>query len=89
MPDIQFALPGQVMLPAAPIVDHQQLRLAIGDPSRQLLRLWRTQRSFPRSFRDGNSTFCVTAEIEKWLIDESGGAKLVHGSGGIVPLRAA
>lgn len=65
--NIRFELPRVVTLPRAEIVCHSELRIALADPSKQLLRVWRLERGFPPSYRDGNSSFCVTSEIEKWL----------------------
>lgn len=68
MADIRFELPRVVTLPADLIAHHHEIQIALAGPSKQLLRLWRIQRQFPKSYRDGNSSFVVTAELEKWLI---------------------
>lgn len=67
MAEIRHAFPSVVTLPTSVTTEHHELRIALADPSPQLLHLWRRERGFPPSYRDGNATFCVTAEVERWL----------------------
>lgn len=67
MAGIRFELPRVVTLPATPTIEHNHLRIALADPSKQLLSLWR-RRGFAKSYRDGNTTFCMTDDVEIWLL---------------------
>jgi hypothetical protein len=61
-------IPRTVILPSALTIDSQHLRIALNNPSRQLLHRWRLARNFPQSHRDGKKSFCIVAEVETWLI---------------------
>lgn len=67
MGDVRFELPTVVTLPEAAIIDHQHLRVALADPSKQLLALWRRERHFPKSFGNGSTSYCLTADVADWL----------------------
>lgn len=70
MSNIRFELPRVVMLPATSTIEHNLLRIALADSSKQLLALWRRERQFPASYRGGNSTFCMTDDVERFLRDQ-------------------
>jgi hypothetical protein len=67
---IVHRIPPTVTLPSAPMIEHQHLRIALDYPSRQLLNVWRKTRRFPKTHRDGKSSFSMTSEIEAWLITQ-------------------
>jgi len=66
--NIKHSFPSVVLLPRAEIVEHQHLRIALGDPTRAVLSYWRRWDGFPRSYRSGRSTFTVTNDVANWLI---------------------
>lgn len=69
MRDKKHKFPSVILLPNEAIIENDRMRIALGNPSRQLVHIWRKKRNFPKSHRSGASTFFFTAEIEKWAID--------------------
>lgn len=60
-------IPSTVILPKTETVNHGNLTIALGNPSRQLLHLWRGRYGFPKSFKSGKDSFCITLDVVKWL----------------------
>lgn len=59
-------LPHVITLPAAATVQMDHLRVALGQPSRQVLHLWRRDQAFPLVHGKGADRFCITDQIERW-----------------------
>ncbi len=62
-----WRFPNPVLLPDAPVIHCVRLAIALGQPSRQLVHSWKRRKAFPASYKDGNTVFYMTADIEKWL----------------------
>ncbi|TGQ47612.1 hypothetical protein [Mesorhizobium sp. M00.F.Ca.ET.216.01.1.1] len=60
------SLPSTVTLPISPIIEMGHLRIALADPSRQLLSVWR-KHGFPDGWREGRQAFIATDTVSNWL----------------------
>jgi hypothetical protein len=59
-------LPRTVRLPPDPMIAAAHLRIAL-NASRAVIHRWRTQYNFPPSYRDGGTTWAMTAHVADWL----------------------
>lgn len=60
------SLPSVVTLPASPTIETGHLRIALADPSKQVISLWR-KAGFPQSWREGRQSFTATDAVANWL----------------------
>lgn len=64
---MNYWTPPVVTLPTATMIEIDHLRLAIGQPSRQLVSYWRKECAFPAPIRDGWRSLVVTDHVVDWL----------------------
>lgn len=62
-----YSFPCPVLLPDTPVIENLRLSIALGQPSRQLVHSWKRRKCFPASYRNGNTVFYMTADVEQWL----------------------
>jgi hypothetical protein len=61
------SLPQTVTLPISPTIENGHLRIALADPSRQVLSLWRKS-GFPQSWKEGpHMSITSTDAVARWL----------------------
>lgn len=65
----RYSLPRVISLPDGPIVLATLARIALGQPSRQVLHLWRGK-GFPTTIGSGQDAMLPCDALERWLVGQ-------------------
>lgn len=60
-------LPAVVYLTRQETVNVAELSICLGGASRSLRHLWRREKGFPQSYKDGRERVVITAALQSWL----------------------